>query len=185
MSEPAKKRATYEDLYGIPENMTGEIIDGELIVSPRPSPRHADAASWLGGALVPPFRMGQGGPGGWVILDEPEIYFGEHLLVPDLAGWRRERLPALPEENFFSVTPDWICEVLSPGTARIDRVKKMRIFAEHSVPYAWLIDPILKTLEAYKLESGRWMVQGLYSENDKVRAEPFEEVEIDLANLWG
>lgn len=184
MPEPIKKPATYEDLCRIPENMTGEIIDRELIATPRPSRRHIEVASTLGGELVPPYRFGRGGPGGWLIYDEPEIHLGENVIVPDLAGWRSERLSISPEEHRFTVSPDWVCEILSPGTARTDRVKKMRIFGEYDVQYAWMIDPILMTLEVFRLESGIWMVRGLYAENEKVRAEPFEEVEIDLANLW-
>lgn len=176
--------ATYEDLCNVPENMTGEIIDGELIVTPRPAWRHIDVASSLGGELVPPFRFGRGGPGGWLIYDEPEIHFGKNVIVPDLAGWRRERLAFRLDEHRFTVSPDWVCEILSPSTARNDRVKKMRVFAQHEVQYAWIIDPILMTLEVFKLESGNWTVRGLFAENEKVRAEPFEEVEIDLGNLW-
>jgi Uma2 family endonuclease len=164
--------------------MTGEIIDGELIVSPRPARRHIEAASTLGGELIPPYRFGRGGPGGWLIYDEPEIHFGENVIVPDLVGWRKARLSVAPEEHRFTVSPDWVCEILSPGTARTDRVKKMPIFGEYGVPYAWMIDPILMTLEVFKLESDVWMIRGLYAEDEKVRAEPFEEVEIYLANLW-
>lgn len=185
MSEPAKKKATYDDLYGIPENMTGEIINGELIVTPRPSKRQALASSYLGGEVVPPYCHGRGGgPGGWVILDEPEIKFGENIVVPDLAGWRRERFPVKGEENWIAVAPDWICEVLSQSTARVDRVQKMRIFAGYKVGHAWLIDPVLTTLEVFKLESGRWVLMDAFAKNEKVRAEPFHEIEIDLSNLW-
>jgi len=184
MAAPAKKEATYDDLYRIPENMTGEIIDGELIVTPRPAWRHIYVSSSLGGELVPPFGFGRGGPGGWFICDEPEIHFGTNVIVPDLAGWKRERLAVIPDEHRFTVSPNWVCEILSPSTARNDRVKKMRVFAEHEVPYAWLIDPVLKTLEVFKLESGNWSVRGLYAEDEKVSAEPFQEIEIDLENLW-
>jgi Uma2 family endonuclease len=135
--------------------------------------------------LAPPYRFGRGGgPGGWIILIEPEVMLGENLLVPDLAGWRQERLPAPPTDNWTTVAPDWVCEILSPSTFRIDRVRKMPIYAAHNVPYLWLIDPRSKLLEAFKLEDGAWVVLGNYTENDKVRVEPFQEVEIDLANLW-
>jgi Uma2 family endonuclease len=184
MSEPATKRATDEDLYNIPENMTGEIIDGELILTPRPSRGHADVAASLGAELVPPYRFGRGGPGGWVIYHEPELHLGRDILVPDLAGWKRERLSIPPEEHRFTVPPDWVCEILSPSTARNDRMKKMRIYAHHAVPYAWLIDPILATLEVFRLESGKWLLLDVFSENAKVRAEPFTEIEIDLGNFW-
>jgi Uma2 family endonuclease len=184
MAEPAKKQATYDDLYHIPENMVGEIIDGELIVSPRPTGRHTEAASSLGFELGPPYRFGRGGPGGWIIHFEPELHLGANVIVPDLAGWKKERFTISPDEHRITISPDWVCEVLSPSSARTDRIKKMRIFAEHNVPYVWIIDPAQMTLEVYRLESGKWVVQGLYSENDKARAEPFEEVEIDLSNLW-
>lgn len=184
MAVPAGNEATYEDLLDLPENMTGEIIAGELIVSPRPTQRHVVVASALGGELVPRFWFGRGGPGGWIICDEPEIHLGTNVIVPDLAGWRRERLHMAPEEHRFTVPPDWVCEILSPRTARIDRFRKMPIFAEHNVHFAWIIDPILKTLEVFRLESGKWLITGLYDEPVKVRAEPFEQVEIDLAGLW-
>lgn len=185
MSEPAKKPATYEDLYSVPENMTGEIIDGELIVTPRPSRRHVYSASSVGGKLMPPYQFGEGGgPGGWIILIEPEIGLGEHILVPDLAGWRKERFPVDEETNWISVAPDWICEILSPGTARHDRITKMNIYGSHKVGYLWLIDPIERTFEAFRLESGRWFKLAGLKEDDKVRAEPFQEIDIDLAGLW-
>jgi Uma2 family endonuclease len=185
MSEPAKKKVSYDDLYSIPENMTGEIIDGELIVTPRPSPKHSYTASTLVGEIVPPYRFGRGGgPGGWIILYEPEIMLGEQLLVPDFAGWRKERFPGVPKENWLSVPPDWVCEILSPNTARLDRVRKMPVYAQYQVAYLWLIDPVEKTLEAYRLESGKWLLLSSFAEDDRVCAEPFQEIEIELGNLW-
>ncbi len=136
------KRATYEDVLNAPENKVAEILDGELFLSPRPAPRHAVAAVGCSGALGRPFDDGVGGPGGWWILDEPELHFGEQVVVPDLAGWRRERLPAMPDEAFFSLAPDWVCEVLSPSTERIDRGRKLRIYAEAGVAHAWLVNPV-------------------------------------------
>jgi Uma2 family endonuclease len=183
--EPAKKPATYKDLYNIPENMTGEIIEGELIVSPRPSRKHTIASSFLGGEIIPPYCHGRGGgPGGWIIIIEPEIGLGQDILVPDLAGWKAERFPRSESHNWISVPPDWVCEVLSPTTARNDRVKKMRVFARHDIPYTWLIDPDLMTLEVFKLESGRWFLLEAFAGNEKVRPAPFQEVEIDLGLLW-
>jgi len=185
MAEPARRKATYEDLYSIPENMTGEIIDGELYVTPRPARRHAIAASVLGGEILPPYHLGRGGgPGGWIILDEPEIGLEEDILVPDLAGWRKERFPFNEPHNWISVVPDWLCEVLSPSTLRKDKIKKMPAYARHGVPYFWLIDPQIRSLDVLKLESGKWVVLGVYAEDDKVRAEPFQEVEIDLGAFW-
>jgi Uma2 family endonuclease len=185
MSEPAKKKATYEDLFNIPENMTGEIIDGELIVSPRPSRKHGYSATALGASVISPYQFGQGGgPGGWIILVEPEIGLGSDILVPDLAGWRRERFPVEEPHNWISVAPDWVCEILSPNTFRRDKVLKMPLYARNGIQYFWLIDPIAKTLDTFRLEAGRWIVSGIYAENDKVRTEPFPEVEIDLNLLW-
>ncbi len=153
MPKSAEKTATYEDIYRVPENMIGEIIEGELIVTPRRMRRRLQVASFLEGELVPPYRFGRGGPGGWVIYDEPEIHLGKDVLVPDLAGWKEERLSTLPDEHRFTVSPDWVCEILSPSTARIDRIRKMSIYALHEVQYAWIIDPSLMTLEVFQLKS--------------------------------
>lgn len=184
MSEPAKKKATYEDLHSVPGNMIGEIINGELVVTARPAPMHMNVASILGGEIMPPYRFGRGGPGGWIILDETEIMLGEDLLAPDIAGWRKERFPGWPKENWISIPPDWICEILSPTTASKDRVKKMRTYAMYEVGYAWIIDPREQTLEIFKLKFGEWVRLDAFAENDKMRAEPFLEIEINLANLW-
>lgn len=185
MSEPAKKKATYEDLYNIPENMTGEIIDGEMIVTPRPSRRHIYTASALDKKIGPPYQFGEGGgPGGWIILVEPEIGFGGDILVPDLAGWKEERYPDEEAHNWISVAPDWVCEVVSPSTRQRDKMEKMAIYAQEGVPYFWLIDPIAKTLDAFRLEGRKWVVVGLYVEGAKARIEPFEDIEISLDDLW-
>lgn len=189
MGRPAAKRATYEDLYTIPEGAIGEIIDGELVVTPRPSPEHAAAASVLGGELVPPYHMGRGGgPGGWIVLYEPEVLFpgrGEPL-VPDLAGWKRERFARSPEHNWIAVVPDWVCEVLSPGTAKKDRFTKMEIYRQcPEVRHVWLVDPFHKTLEVFgRGESGAWVPESFFAEDDLVRAEPFPAAEFPLRGLW-
>ncbi|MGA7874638.1 MAG: Uma2 family endonuclease [Desulfoferrobacter sp.] len=185
MSEPASKPVTYEDLYKIPENMTAEILNGELVVTPRPSRRHTSAASSLGYKLGPRYQFGEGGgTGAWIIIIEPEIGLGENILVPDLAGWKKQRFPVEEPHNWISVAPDWVCEVLSPGTVGKDKIKKMPIYAQYKVHYAWLVDPLEKTLEVFRLQEGMWAVAGLYGEGDKVKAEPFEEIEIDLNDLW-
>jgi Uma2 family endonuclease len=178
------KRATYEDVLNAPENKVAEILDGELFLSPRPSPRHAMAHSRLLGALDSPFDAGIGGPGRWSILIEPELHFAEQVLVPDLAGWRRERLPAMPDEAFFTLAPDWVCEVLSPSTERIDRSRKLRIYAEAGVGHAWLVKPSDRTLEVFRLHEGAWTIVGVWEDAAAVRAEPFEAVELDLGRLW-
>jgi Uma2 family endonuclease len=184
MRDTAEKVVTYEDLYSIPENSIGEIIDGELLVTPRPSPRHMNVVTALSEEIGPPYRRGRGGPGGWIFLSETEIRLGEDIVVPDLAGWRKERFPKELEYNWIAVPPDWICEVLSPGTFRHDKVKKMPLYALHGVGHIWLIDPNAMTMDAFRLESSRWSLLASFCENDKVRVEPFQEIEISLGDLW-
>ena len=185
MAVALKKQAVYDDLFSLPDNMVGEIIDGELIATPRPSRRHGVAASVLGSEILPPYQLGRGGgPGGWIIIDEPEISLGTHILVPDLAGWRRERFLVSEETNWISVSPDWVCEILSPKTVGLDKVRKMPIYAQHGIAHLWLVDPAAKTLDVFRLESNRWVLLATFIENDKVRAEPFQEIEIELENLW-
>lgn len=186
MSDPANKLATYEDLYNIPENMIGEIISGELIATPRPAPRHMNVVTSLGGEIWPPYQRGRGGPGGWIFLIETEVQLGEDIVVPDFAGWRKERLPTTKlEYNWIPVAPDWVCEVLSPSSFRNDKVRKMPKYAHYGVGHIWLIDPVAMTIDAYRLESGRWVLLASFSEKDKMRVEPFQEVEISLEDLWG
>ncbi|HBD07998.1 MAG TPA: hypothetical protein DCZ69_07020 [Syntrophobacteraceae bacterium] len=185
MTEPARKRAIYDDLFDIPENMTGEIINGELFVTPRPSRKHVNTSSILGAEIIPPYRFGRsGGPGGWIILIEAEVAFGKDILVPDLAGWKRDRFPIEEPHNWISVAPDWVCEILSPSTTLVDRTAKMPIYSQHNVSHAWLIDPVLKSLEVYRFEPGVWIGIGAYTRSAKVRAEPFLELELDLGLLW-
>lgn len=184
MGGPAKRRATYEDLLAVADHLVAEIINGALNTSPHPAARHAWASSALGGELHGPFMRGKGGPGGWIILDEPELHLEADILVPDLAGWRRERMSALPEAAAFNVAPNWVCEVLSPSTAATDRAEKMPIYAREHVTNLWLVDPIARMLEAYRLDDNRWMLLGTWRDDGKVRAEPFAEFELDLEGLW-
>lgn len=185
MSVPARRLAVYEDLFDLPENMVGEILNGELHTHPRPAPRHARAYSVLGGSLGGSFDWGPGGPGGWWILDEPELHLGGDILVPDLAGWRRERLPKLPETAWFELAPDWVCEILSPSTARVDRAIKRPIYAREGIPFLWLIDPDARTLEVYQLgETGQWLLLATLQENDSVVQPPFAAVPFALDRLW-
>ena len=171
-------------MAGVPEHLVAEILDGELYATPRPAPRHADASSGLAGALRGPFDRGRGGPGGWRILFEPELHLGPDVLVPDLAGWKRERLPALPNETFFPLAPDWVCEVLSPSTAAMDRVKKLSIYAREGVSFVWLVDPIARTLEVLQLEGQKWTLAATWSGLEIVRAQPFDAIDLDLSLLW-
>lgn len=187
MAERAQKRATYEDLLAVPERMIAEIVDGDLHTSPRPAPKHSHASSAIGGGLFNEFNRdsgGPGGPGGWLILDEPELHLGDDILVPDIAGWRRERLRESPSEPYMSLPPDWVCEVQSPSTVRMDRVHKKRIYAREGVQYMWLVDPEAETLEVLARSGDFWQEVGLYSGDDKVRAVPFDAVELDLSRWW-
>jgi len=184
MALPLLKPASYQDIIDLPEHLVGEIIDGELYVQPRPAPRHAQSASSLGDELVSPFGKGRGGPGGWWILDEPELHLGTNVLVPDLAGWRRERMPKLPDTAWFELAPDWVCEVLSPGTAAKDRAKKMPLYAAEGVGHIWLVDPNARMLEVYQNTQGRWLLLGAFKEADEISAPPFDAISFNLSVLW-
>jgi Uma2 family endonuclease len=185
MAASRNRPATYADLYDVPENQVGEIIGGELFASPRPALPHANAASVLGGLLFDPYRRGIGGPGGWIILDEPELHFRDDVLVPDLAGWRRERFADVPAGTVgIEVVPDWVCEVLSPSTARLDRARKLPLYAKERAGHAWFIDPLAQTLEVMRLEGERWTLMATFEGPARVKAEPFDAVELDLAALW-
>ena len=181
---PFDRRATYEDLKKVPDIMVAEIVDGELHASPRPALRHAKTHSLLGVLIGGPFDLGRGGPGGWVILFEPELHFGRNVLVPDLAGWRRSRLPRVPDAPYLSLAPDWVCEVSSPSTAMLDRAKKLQIYARAKVGYTWVIDPSARLLEVLQLEAGRWVIAAAHAGAKVVRAAPFSEVPLDLRLLW-
>jgi Uma2 family endonuclease len=181
-------RATYADIQDMPEHIVAEIIDGTVVTSPRPAFPHTRAASRLGSSLGPPFDMGSGGPGGWIILDEPELHFGPDpeldVLIPDLAGWRRERMPELPHTAAAKLAPDWVCEVLSPSTEKIDRAGKLRIYAREGVQHLWLINPLLQTVEVYRLEGGGWKLLAVHEGERRVPIPPFEAIELNLALLW-
>lgn len=184
---PARKRATYADLLEVPEHMVAEIVDGELYASPRPASPHATAASAIGGDLNGAFHRPSDGPlrpGGWWILDEPELHLGPDVIVPDLAGWRRERMPALPNVPYFELAPDWICEVVSPPTGALDRTRKMPIYARERVGHLWLVDPIARTLEAYNLVGSRWVVASTHAGRELIRAQPFDAIELDIGRWW-
>jgi Uma2 family endonuclease len=181
-----KKPATYADLEAVPSHFVAEISAGELYASPRPAYPHAAASSALGVRIGGPFGHGIGGPGGWLILDEPELHLGNDVLVPDLAGWRRERLPeGLGRDTvFFTLPPDWVCEVVSPGTARLDRTLKKPAYARAGKGHLWLVDPLARTLEVLRLERDRWVDAGNFGGEQRVFAEPFAEVELPLSALW-
>jgi Uma2 family endonuclease len=185
MTKPLKKGATYDDLREVPDHFVAEMFGGELYASPRPAVPHARAASVLGAALMGPFDHGRNGPGGWVILHEPELHFDNDVLVPDLAGWRRERLPRLHADAYLTLAPDWVCEVLSPSTEALDRGKKLRVYARERVAYAWLIDPLRQTLEVLSLDERRkWTSRDVLEGRANVRAVPFDAIELELGALW-
>lgn len=185
MTQSARRAATYQDIAALPEHLVGEIVAGELQVSPRPAIPHALGTSALGATLVPRYQFGDGGPGGWWILDEPELHLGQDVVVPDLAGWRRTRMPELPRDSFVTLAPDWVCEFVSPFTSRFDRTKKLPLYARERIPHLWLLDPSAETLEVFRLEGEHWVLIGSHGGDDVVRAEPFEQIEIDLKRIWG
>ena len=176
--------ATYDDLVALPEHVVGEIVDDELWSSPRPAPRHSTAEFALGLVLGPAFQFGETGPGGWQFLIEPELHLGRDVVVPDLAGWRKTRMPVLPRTAFVATAPDWLCEVLSPSTERLDREKKLRIYAGRDVGHAWLVNPIARTLEVLRNEGRRWTPMATHAGDVTARIEPFEAIEFPMGLLW-
>ncbi|MDP2811069.1 MAG: Uma2 family endonuclease, partial [Rhodocyclaceae bacterium] len=171
MGLPALKFATYEDLFDLPDHIVGEIINGRLVTHPRPAPKHARAYSSLGFKVGAAYDDGTNGPGGWWILDEPELHLDADILVPDLAGWRRDRMPKLPETAWFELAPDWVCEILSPSTAKVDRAEKLPLYAAQGVRHAWLVDPDLRTLEVFENREGKWLLLTVL-ENDATVSQP-------------
>ena len=185
MLQTGFRRATYADVEAAPEHVVAEIIFGELMMHPRPASRHAATQFALAGALSSPFQRGLGGPGGWVFFIETEIKFGDDLLVPDIAGWRVERFPGEPAQNYFTMPPDWVCEILSGSTEKRDRTLKMRIYGDAGIGHMWLIDPRLQVLEAFSLaDDALWTKVGDWNSDDEVRAAPFDAVSFSLADLW-
>lgn len=187
MSAPAVRRATYEDVLRAPPNHITQVIFGVLHSMPRPAIPHARASSVLGALVQFPFGLGIGGPGGWLILDEPELHLGPEpdILVPDLAGWRLDR-GQTPDQHaaWTTIAPDWVCEILSPSTHKIDRADKMDIYLREQVSHVWLMDPVEKLLEVYRHGGNSWDRLAIHHGNTRVRAEPFHELEIDLTPLW-
>lgn len=183
---PAPRRATYADVLAAPAGLVAEVIDGVLYTQPRPATPHALAASALGEELGPPFRRGRGGPGGWLLLDEPELHLGSEpdIVVPDLAGWRRERMPELPDAPYLTLAPDWACEVLSPRTQALDRTRKLPLYAREGVAHVWLVDPLARTLEVLRLDGDTYRLVATHGGEEVVRAEPFDAVGLELSALW-
>lgn len=191
MTERARRwtnaRETEAAYEALPEGTPAAILDGELFTLPRPRPEHQSAATRLAGDLDGPFHRARGGPGGWVILAEPELHLGARpdKMAPDLAGWRRERMPEIPSTPAITSAPDWICEVLSESTEALDRGRKARIYRREGVRHYWLVSPALRTLEVMRRnDQGRWEIVETYEGDQRVRAEPFEAIEIELGALW-
>jgi Uma2 family endonuclease len=176
----------YDRLLALPQNLVGEIINGELYTQPRPAGPHALACSALLIEVGSAYHFGRGGPGGWWIIVEPEIHFirDTEVLVPDIVGWRREGLPKIPDDQRFEVPPNWVCEVLSPSTTKKDRVEKMPVYARYGVAFLWLVDPLARTLETYELQEGKWIVGGMFKDDDTVRVAPFQAITLVLSELW-
>lgn len=184
MAVVAARLATYADLEGVPDTLVAEIIDGAVETHPRPRPRHARAAGRLSTRLSTRFEDGDDGPGGWIFIVEPELHLGAHVVVPDIAGWRSERLAREPDEAFITVPPDWVCEVLSPSTAKVDRGPKRRIYAEAGVGYLWLLDPVAGELEAFSLAGSHWLLQATIQRGEAVSVPPFDAVSFPLDDLF-
>lgn len=184
MANAARQPATYEDLLALDDNLVGEIVHGVLHAQPRPRIRHARASTRLGQKLGPPFDEGDGGPGGWILLDEPELHLQPDVLVPDLAGWRRENLPELPDAPFLTLRPDWVCEVLSPSTRALDLTGKREVYHREGVPHLWFVDPSAQLLEVLRWTKEGYAVVASHHGEADVRAEPFEAVPFALGALW-
>lgn len=186
VAEP-KRKATYDDVLAAPEHQVAEILDGELFLSPRPATPHAHASSIVGSEVISAFGRESGDPvrpGGWWILFEPELHLAQDVVVPDVAGWRRERMPRIPNAPWLELAPDWLCETLSPSTARVDRTRKLAIYAREGVRHVWLLDPLARTLEVLVLDGERWVIASSHGGDDVVNAEPFAAVAIGLSRLW-
>ncbi len=184
MTKPVPTPATYADLEKVPPHLVAEIIHGVLETHPRPVPRHGLAANALGFEVTGPFQRGRGGPGGWVFIVEPELHLGENVLVPDIAGWRLERMPRTPEKVGITIAPDWACEILSPSTARLDQGPKRQIYADHGVGHLWMLDPATRVLDAYQLVGGKWLLLGTATGSDDVSFAPFDAISFSLDVLF-
>ena len=182
--QPPEREELYETLRALPSHVVGEILGGKLFASPRPASPHSAASLALGAELIGPFQRKRGGPGGWWFFNEPELHCDQDVLVPDLAGWRRSRMPVRVPVPFFTLAPDWVCEVLSPSTARIDRTLKKQLYARAGVSFLWLVDPVLRVLEVLELHEGQWLERGSWSGRARVSAEPFAALELELEALW-
>ena len=181
---PTPRRASYQDLLDAPPHRVAEIVDGTLYTHPRPAMPHARATSGLGVKIGGPFDYDIGGPGGWWIIDEPELHFGDDVLVPDIAGWRRERMPDYPTTAYVTLAPDWVCDVLSPSTRQLDLCAKRPLYARERVAHLWLVDPVDRTLEAFELRGAQWVLLAAVKDADAVSIPPFDAITFSLGDLW-
>lgn len=182
--KPQRRAATYADLEAAPPHLVAEIVFGSLVTHPRPAPPHSIASNALGHELTGPFQKGRGGPGGWIFMVEPELHLGPHVVVPDLAAWRRERMPTMPEKAYIELAPDWVCEVISPSTETHDRGPKRRIYATYEVPHLWHLDPLAKLLEVFELKDKHWVLFEVFQDQERVIAPPFDAVPFSLSDIW-
>jgi Uma2 family endonuclease len=179
-----RRPATYQDVLDAPPHRVAQIVDGVLYTQPRPAMPHALASSRLGSELTGPFDRGRGGPGGWWIIFEPELHLSDDILVPDLAGWRRERMPVFPDAAYATLAPDWVCEVLSPSTRKLDLHGKRAAYGREQVGHLWLVDPADRTLEAFELREGEWVLIATAQDDALVRIRPFDAIAFNLGDLW-
>jgi Uma2 family endonuclease len=167
-----------------PPNMVAELVSGALHLHPRPAARHARATFRMAMKLGDPYDDGVGGPGGWYFAIEPELHLGGDVVVPDLAGWRRERMGTFPDTPAIELVPDWVCEILSPGTRRFDLTEKRALYGAHGAAFLWLLDPQAELLEAFALSEGAWVLAGTAQGDGEVRLAPFEAAGFSLSALW-
>ena len=184
MLQQKPRPATYADIEALPPHVVGEILFGVLQTHPRPTPRHAVATLKLSSEVDGPFDRGRGGPGGWIFMVEPELHLGPHVIVPDIAGWKRERLTPFPTTAYIELQPDWLCEVLSPSSQKLDRTDKLSIYAAFGVGHCWYVDPDARTLEVFALLAGRWQLAATFKDSEPVKAPPFEVHTFPLDVLW-
>ena len=177
-------QATYQDVLDAPPHMVAEIVSGKLYTNPRPAPLYALAKSGLASLIGMPFHFASGGPGGWWIINEPELHLGEDIVVPDITGWRRERIPVFPSGAYCTLASDWVCEVLSPSTRKLDLVGKRAVYAREGVGFLWLVDPDARSLEAFELRGAQWVLIGTLFDDAPVSLPPFEAIRFNLGDLW-
>jgi Uma2 family endonuclease len=184
-TKPSMKAPTFADLDALPPGIVGEIIDGVLYTMTKPRMRHQRTTTGIGGDLRGPFDLGRSGPGGWWIVTEPGIELpNTPEISPDVAGWHRERMPEMPGDEPIRVVPDWVCEILSKITRRHDQLVKMPYYANVGVAYAWVVDLEARVLTAQRLESGRWLTNGTYSDEIDARIAPFDAIPLNVADWW-